>query len=404
MFLSVWGLDRDTGEKLWGLVDQKYEVRGAQRERRRIPHDNKAEALSKTLTLNKRDVELQQSLRDRQIYLSQNVLDKSNVFALDAISISPFSTGLGNEHPLENGFSFLNPYGLPYLPGSGVKGVLRAAASELADGSWGDSHGWTPQAIDLLFGSAGTTEQNGEGKSRGVLTFWDVHPEIKGNSMIVEIMTSHTSHYLQGTETPHDSGKPNPILFAAIPPGSTFSFHLLCDKRLLRALVSNSECEVSDIEKNWHELIRAAFTHAFDWMGFGAKTAVGYGAMTTDPKGANHRADLAEEVENIRQQKIRQDEENASLAAMDDLDREITETLKKVLPAGIEDSTVWYIKAIQSIDWSGRDDDKKEAASRLKVKMRETKGQWRESSTKKNKEKDKEYQHTLLVKKWLSGS
>ena len=56
----------------------------------------------------------------------------SSLIHMEARSIAPFATGLGNEHPLENGFAFLNPYGLPYLPGSGVKGVVRRAAEELA--------------------------------------------------------------------------------------------------------------------------------------------------------------------------------------------------------------------------------------------------------------------------------
>ena len=51
---------------------------------------------------------------------------------VSAVSTAPFATGLGNEHPVENGFAFLTPYGLPYLAGSGVKGILRRAAEELA--------------------------------------------------------------------------------------------------------------------------------------------------------------------------------------------------------------------------------------------------------------------------------
>ena len=65
------------------------------------------------------------------------------MLSLDATAIAPFTTGLGNEHPLENGFAFFNPYGLPYLAGSGVKGVLRQAARELASGQWGNEHGWS---------------------------------------------------------------------------------------------------------------------------------------------------------------------------------------------------------------------------------------------------------------------
>ncbi|MDD3652268.1 RAMP superfamily CRISPR-associated protein, partial [Immundisolibacter sp.] len=81
-----------------------------------------------------------QALRDRQTRLFETVAAVERL-CLDAKATAPFTTGLGNEHPLENGFAFLNPYGLPYLPGSGVKGVLRQAARELTSGDWGDAHG-----------------------------------------------------------------------------------------------------------------------------------------------------------------------------------------------------------------------------------------------------------------------
>ena len=45
-------------------------------------------------------------------------------FRISTTSTAPFATGLGNEHPIENGFAFLTPYGLPYLAGSGVKGIF----------------------------------------------------------------------------------------------------------------------------------------------------------------------------------------------------------------------------------------------------------------------------------------
>lgn len=45
---------------------------------------------------------------------------------------APLATGLGNEHPVENGFAFLSPYGLPYIAGSGIKGALRRAAELMA--------------------------------------------------------------------------------------------------------------------------------------------------------------------------------------------------------------------------------------------------------------------------------
>jgi CRISPR-associated protein Cmr6 len=220
---------------------------------------------------------------------------------LHATAVAPFTTGLGNEHPLEHGFAFLNPYGLPYLAGSGVKGVLRTAAKELASGQW-DSKEWhhaeeprhevqnkqgqrlfDASDLDVLFGSEAL---DGENHLRGVLSFWDVIPQIQGNSLMVEIMTPHQSHYYQedakkgaGSTSPHDSGSPNPISFLTVPPQSQFAFHVVCDNARLEHLAP-------DLANNdrWKALLTAAFEHAFDWLGFGAKTSVGYGAMDRDTK------------------------------------------------------------------------------------------------------------------------
>ncbi|MFQ5745452.1 MAG: RAMP superfamily CRISPR-associated protein [Acidobacteriota bacterium] len=48
---------------------------------------------------------------------------RADVISIDARTEAPFVTGMGMEHPLETGFAFLDPHGLPYLPGSSVKGV-----------------------------------------------------------------------------------------------------------------------------------------------------------------------------------------------------------------------------------------------------------------------------------------
>jgi len=259
---------------------------------------------------------LMSGLLERQTVLASTSPAES-LFRLDALATAPFTTGLGNEHPLENGFAFLNPYGLPYLPGSGVKGVLRQAARELASGDWGDALGWSLDRryplmegsgekrrpvldkneqpvmlsrFDVLFGL-----ESGDGDKdhvRGVLSFWDVIPQIAPEdpkkpdqiSLAVEIMTPHQSHYYQqqasrgmGSTSPHDSGQLKLISFLTVPPRSQFVFHITCDLARLRHLAP----ELAE-RAQWKELLTAAFEHAFQWLGFGAKTSVGYGAMETE--------------------------------------------------------------------------------------------------------------------------
>jgi len=86
---------------------------------------------------------------------------------------------------------------------------------------------------------------------------------------VVEIMTPHYGKYYQGEEPPHDSGAPIPVSFLAVPAKSNFDFHVVCHAARLPAA----------LQTQWRGLLDGAFKHAFEWVGFGAKTSVGYGAM-----------------------------------------------------------------------------------------------------------------------------
>lgn len=286
MYLPLWGVDSRTGELLWTTHDITYEARGVQRETRSLQDQNKTAALRHALRLNASDLATMAALARRQSAAAAPLAGRGQLLVLNAEAVAPFTTGLGNEHPLENGFSFLNPYGLPYLPGSGVKGVLRQSARELAQHQWGDDHGWSEPAIDALFGKTG-----GDGETdlqRGALMFWDVIPQIDGDSLRVEVMTPHQSHYYQNGQTPHESGQPIPINFLTVPPRSKFVFHVQCDLRFLARLAP----ELAH-EDRWQQLLTAALAHAFQWLGFGAKTAVGYGAMREDAAARRQREQQA---------------------------------------------------------------------------------------------------------------
>ena len=292
MLLPLWGVDQRSGELLWGTSDINYRSTGTQSQERRFEDKNKTPALRSTLALNKSDLALLAALRQRQAVLASPLAAQDRLLVLDAVAVAPFTTGLGNAHPLENGFAFLNPYGLPYLPGSGVKGVLRQAARELVGHQWGDAQGWTSEAIDALFGVAGADESSAF--QRGALLFWDVLPQIAGDRLQVEVMTPHQSHYYQNDikspngANPHESGQPNPINFLTVPPGSGFVFHVQCNLPLLARTAP-------DLAENsrWQTLMHVALRHAFAWLGFGAKTAVGYGAMAEDAKARQLREQQA---------------------------------------------------------------------------------------------------------------
>ncbi len=258
------------------------------------------------------------------------------LLCLEARAIAPFTTGLGNEHPLENGFAFLNPYGLPYLPGSGVKGAVRRAAEELthadffgASGErtlpdvwrlfgfepwprpkdkvnrqswkeWVDGFPVGKAEIDSYLDAALQYDPAAREKLRqrldaqhddvhrllalledrtlhvrGALDFWDVIPKIAGDGLAVEIMTPHQSHYYQ--DNPHQ-GSTTPHDSGSPTPISFLTVPAESE------FTFHIRCDVARLQRiaprlarngRWKHLVEAAFEHAFSWLGFGAKTAAG---------------------------------------------------------------------------------------------------------------------------------
>ncbi len=297
-------------------------------------------------------VSLAEGLVRRQVSILSE-LDDSNSLTMDGILSAPLVTGVGMEHPLENGFAFLDPYGLPYLPGSSIKGVLRRAAEELALFE-ADSKGWTLLDVFWLFGFDGDSAffqsrndpadpMRGERKAwqdaylsalgrlspeemtafletaiadkktrdevsaecvmafrvmadssagkalrsalhlRGAIQCWDVIPMLHKHSLRVDVLNPHYKQYYENAVAPGDWMNPVPIFFLTIPPKSKFMFAV--------RFVPPSGTPTGYASR-WKKLMETAFELAFEWLGFGAKTAVGYGRFDRD-----HNAETAREEE-----------------------------------------------------------------------------------------------------------
>ncbi len=390
------------------------------RERRPLPgtwdrNDAAArDAWKRVCTLTPGDRACMRKLVERQSALAASPAAAAALLTLDAISTAPFTTGLGNEHPLENGFAFLNPYGLPYLPGSGVNGVLRQAARELSSGDWGDTGGWTTDkslthavgkqqvkfsVVDALFGLE--SDDGDKEHQRGALMFWDVLPLLAGDSLQVEVTTPHQSHYYQqrrdarsgDSTSPHDSGQPNPIHFLTVPPGSRFVFHVRCDLPFLERLAPELARD-----GRWQGLLKVAMAHAFQWLGFGAKTAVGYGALRIDPEAAARREREAQAVREACEKAEADARRQQALAAMSPVERTIGEYLD-ARPDKNQSESAALFAALKRGEWSG--ETRLVAAGQVKASMQAAR-KWKEKSEKKNPQKDHDHQDTLLVMKWLA--
>ena len=318
------------------------------------------------------------ALRQRQQSLAQ-AFPRTHCFVMEARSTAPFATGLGLEHPVENGFAFLSPYGLPYLAGSGVKGVLRSAAQELQ--RMGDEAISLP-VIETLFGS-----ENDHNARRGAVTCWDIFPSPPKDKelLVVELMTPHFTDYFQNKGTPHDAGKPNPIPFLAVAAGSEFRFVVTCLPALLN--------ETVPLER-WQTLLSRIILHAFNWLGFGAKTSVGYGAMEEDPVARKRREDEYKAAQEAERKSHEQKEREHSLATMSPAMQVMNQFLDARKDKNQPEPSA-LLKGLKTEAWAK--EVKVEIAQHVKQLMIDGK-KWKEKSEKKNPGKDNDYQDTLFVK------
>lgn len=179
------------------------------------------------------------------------------------------AAGLGNASVLENGLSLNHTYGLPYLPGTGLKGMASAMAHlGLADAAWQrgvEKDGkWTGQGEDhkVLFG---TMDTGAEDAAAGIVIFhdawWDPEPEQgKPETQLPyepDVMTPHHQEYNRDVgEWPNDWESPIPLPFVTV--RGTFRLALTGPEAWVEAA---------------YEILKMAFEH----LGFGAKTQIGHG-------------------------------------------------------------------------------------------------------------------------------
>lgn len=194
-------------------------------------------------------------------------LEKSNisVFEIKAKSSSPFITGLGSGHPTETGMILDRNTGLPYIPASSIKGVLRLSlAINCADSSGNVDE--NDKRIVKYFGTTSSVQES----NRGQLIILDAYPE-KVPTLKVDIMNPHFGKYYSGeNKQPVETESPVPIKFLAVKEGATFVFRCAFMPVENKILSENERLEIqNDVD--------AMFKIAFETVGFGGKTAIGYG-------------------------------------------------------------------------------------------------------------------------------
>lgn len=299
-----------------------------------------------------------------------------------------FATGLGLPHPVENGLAWHPTLGVPYLAGSGVKGLVKA---------WVEI--WDEHLSDAAQRQARLDTWFGNQERAGQFIFFDALP-VEPVYLRADVMTPHQGDwYAQGgkplnghpppANIPADWHEPVPIPFlVARRPKLLFGIA----PRLRQDTAAANELAA----------VMAALKQALAWLGAGAKTAVGYGQMHPDTAADQHLQQAAarrqaqeREREATRQ---REAERQRALAQMDPFERHLQELID-TRPDPNQNPINYILKQAKEGRWQG--EEKQQVAAWLQRHMQAEKGQWREKSDKKKPEKDQPYQNTLLVMKWL---
>lgn len=285
---------------------------------------------------------------------------------------SRFVTGLGNSHPVENGFAWHPTLGTPYLPGSSLKGLVRA---------WAE--------LDAVPQPAGRDVERrlGDAGRAGGLCFMDAVP-IAPVRLEADVMTPHYAGW-SPDEPPGDWRSPTPIPFLVTAAGTAFLFGVV---PRCRTFVDDDLNAVMD----W---LRSALS----WAGGGAKTAVGYGRFGKDAGKTDELKQRLRDRDRAREKRVRARQEardrEARRALMSPVERQIEDLLDVRSDRNMPEVTA-VMQAVEKGRWAGP--EKIEAARWLKTRM-ERENLWKEASFAKNPTKDRTYQRTLRVKIWLGG-
>ncbi|MBM7541840.1 type III-B CRISPR module RAMP protein Cmr6 [Amphibacillus cookii] len=167
----------------------------------------------------------------------------------------PLIIGQGNPSILETHLTLHPIYGIPYLPGSLIKGVTAHYCHQVL-GKEDSKFKQGEEYALVLFGSQ---------EQAGAIHYHDALPTPKSiqNCLSLDVITPHHQSYNQGlNQAPRDDDSPVPVPFLAV-------------KADFRVVLS---CE-GPVYAEWLNIAQKIVSHAVTEMGIGGKTNAGYGRV-----------------------------------------------------------------------------------------------------------------------------
>ncbi|WFE68507.1 type III-B CRISPR module RAMP protein Cmr6 [Thiomicrospira sp. R3] len=266
-------------------------------------------------------------------------------FVVSTAEASRFVTGLGNLHPVENGFLWHHTLATPYMQGSAIKGILRSWLEIHLGYGADDSTDKQQDFADLkrYFGSETKSSQNNQA---GQLVFFDAIP-IERPQLKTEVMTPHLgNYYAQGEKNPGqadtipaDWHSPTPIPFLVVDKAS-----------FLISIAPRMTLPSEDKQKISEELadLATALKNALANIGAGAKTATGFGRLCEDEKAFKDLNDVWQAQKN---QQARSTMSAEALIIQDASELVASSPAQTLMPG--QSNYIKFIELIkQSADWT----------------------------------------------------
>lgn len=255
--------------------------------------------------------------------------------------------GIGNASVFENSLTLHHVYGIPYIPATAVKGIVRSWLiqeyfSYDANGNKhpeiGEGRALLNSTFCYIFGTPSDFDveiKKEEGRKDKIVThksilrdkegsptahignivFFDAYP-IRVPNVVVDIMNPHyPDYYGEGKKPPSDWQNPKPIFFLTIK-DTDFQF-LFGIRKGCTAEVRNKLKEVEfihpgnnrDLDKKGtvEEVLNQLLEEALGNNGAGAKTSAGYGRMknlTTDRREQLRKTRLEQEEADAKEKAV----------------------------------------------------------------------------------------------------
>lgn len=312
--------------------------------------------------------------RNQRDYLLSFPEKDYEVIELKATTRTPLITGIGQPHPNEVSMVFDYMLGIPYIPASSIKGLLRftTIVKELKDNAekYNNLHTINDEEIEEIkyyFGGQ---------SNEGAVVFLDAYPE-QVPKLHIDIMNPHYGEYYQEGKAPADYLEPTPIKFLTVARKTTFIFRVIIHKH----------------KQNYERLrqsVKTILEEALTKEGIGAKTALGYGLFELI-KEADY-INLFKERKKRESEKIKKEEE-IKIANMSEVDKRVYEISK--LTGSDNDFINKSLTIFNEID-NFQEDDKKKIAKALMEYWQKI-GKW-DKCTSKQLEKVKKIKFILGLK------